>query len=140
MKFHSNIQRSAPKFWHDPTGILYRHLAVCNVVIFWSDDLLHDLSAPCYTSKLYEEISKENLKDDTFEGRCNLGSPSSTMRRFEWLVPFSQAKRLSTVLTAALYYRVKDKRLLPPAANGCLQLTIHSSTVSFGKDRVDATS
>jgi len=36
--------------------------------------------------------------------------------------------RLSAALTAALYYRIKDKRSLPPAATGYLQLTIYSST------------
>lgn len=41
--------------------------------------------------------------------------------------------RLSAALTAALYYRVKDKRLLPPVATGYLQLTIYLSMVSWRK-------
>jgi len=41
--------------------------------------------------------------------------------------------RLSAALTAALYYRIKDKRLLPPAATGYLQLTIYSSMFPEGR-------
>lgn len=43
--------------------------------------------------------------------------------------------RLSTPLTAALYYRVKDKRLLPPAATSYLQTNVGGDVASFNGDQ-----
>lgn len=54
--------------------------------------------------------------------------------RLERLLPFSRAAYaiVRGLNGGSLYYRVKDKRLLPPAVSGYLQLTIYPSNAAEG--------
>lgn len=80
---------------------------------------------------------KKKIRNGTFKGgyvpRKHLEACSVRIVSSDFFRSHEPHTRLSAVLTAAFYLRVKDKRLLPPATSGYLQLTMYSSTVSLRK-------
>lgn len=78
-----------------------------------------------------EKISKSVLKGNR---GLEYSKVCSLVHRLGFLRSHEPHTRLSAALTAALYYRVKDKRLLPPVATSYLQLTIYWSMVSWRKE------